>query len=479
MRLVATLGLLAVAGPAPSAQAEPNRIAEFPVPSEPPSMGEIAAGPDGNLWFTEERKAIGRITPEGRITEFPIDSPGTPSAIVAGPDGNLWFTEVYPGGIGRIGPSGQFTNFPLAGVNEPGGIVPGPDGNMWFAADSYIGRIAPSGDITRFPLPDDQLANVNVPPTAAKRKIAAGPDGNLWFTEISIPGEPAPKGGIGRIAPGGEITEFPLAPSTYGQAFFAGPDGSLWLSFTQGGLYKGIFIGTSHIGTVSPSGQITEQFHQYPGVDLGDAAVGSDGNLWVAHGNIARLTPAGEFTEFEPPFGDSAEGIAAGPDGNLWFTGTRLAEHRVRSIVGRIPPNLLEVQLKGEWWNRKVSRTQRQIAAELACVGGTPESVCRGTLRLTTEGSAKSESSPAGTVVLGRRPYRLRAGSEHEFALRVSKKALEMRLEHTNLRNVRITATVRGGQDTGHTLVLQRPPHDQRHRGHSPKQSRPVRGWGT
>jgi virginiamycin B lyase len=39
-------------------------ITEFPVPTAKSFPGEIAAGPDGNLWFTEnEGNKIGRFTP--------------------------------------------------------------------------------------------------------------------------------------------------------------------------------------------------------------------------------------------------------------------------------------------------------------------------------------------------------------------------------------------------------------------------------
>ena len=53
-------------------------------------------------------------------------------------------------------------------------------------------------------------------------------------------------------------------------------------------------------------------------------AAGPDGNLWVTEyfGNkIGRTTPAGVITEFTvPTAGSGPLGIAAGPDGNLWFT---------------------------------------------------------------------------------------------------------------------------------------------------------------
>ncbi len=66
----------------------------------------IAARPDENLWFTEfAGNRIGRITPGGAVTEFPLPSPGSgPAEIAAGPDDNLWFTEQLGNKIGRITP---------------------------------------------------------------------------------------------------------------------------------------------------------------------------------------------------------------------------------------------------------------------------------------------------------------------------------------------------------------------------------------
>ena len=38
------------------------------------------------------KNAIGRITPTGEVTEYPVNL-GPPMGITAGPDGNMWFTE--------------------------------------------------------------------------------------------------------------------------------------------------------------------------------------------------------------------------------------------------------------------------------------------------------------------------------------------------------------------------------------------------
>jgi hypothetical protein len=74
---------------------------------------------------------IGRITTSGEITELTTGlSPNSgPLGIAAGCDGNLWFTEsADPGRIGRITPSGVITEFTagLSPDSEPVGIAAGP-----------------------------------------------------------------------------------------------------------------------------------------------------------------------------------------------------------------------------------------------------------------------------------------------------------------------------------------------------------------
>jgi len=469
--VVAVIGLLlASAGSAPDALADPELIAEFTVPSGPSSMGGITVGPDGNLWFTESPKAIGRITPQGQITEFPLDSPGTPSAIVSGADGNLWFTEV-PGGIGRITPSGQASYFSLPGAGEPGGIAPGPDGNLWSVARSSIYRITPDGEITEFALPAGQLTSVRIPPQASARTIAAGPGGDLWFAALAVPG---PGGEIGRITTDGQFTAYPLPSRTFGKSLFTGPDGGLWLMFSKGGWNKhGGFEGFSGVGQITPSGPLTDQFRRFPGyISPSDIATGPEGNLWTSGSHISRIAPMGPNSEFEAASGQETAGITAGPDGNLWFTSTRMGKHRAFGVIGRVPPGLLEVQPR-EWWPMHVGRGG-WTAVALACVGGAPRSVCSGTLSLTTDvGTTRPGSPPKRTVLLGRRRYTLPVGEEEEFALHLFRKALRLRPMHRNLRNVRVVATANRGQDRSRLTTLRRPPlHRRIHRRHPQHRAR-------
>lgn len=116
----------------------------------------IIAGPDGNIWFTNQGNSIGRVTSDGDVTMFSDPEIHNPVSIVAGPDGNLWFTNGWAetASVGRITPTGIVTIFHVDGMRWPYDITVGPAGDL-FVADAGGGGIwrvtglAPqTGDIT-------------------------------------------------------------------------------------------------------------------------------------------------------------------------------------------------------------------------------------------------------------------------------------------------------------------------------------------
>jgi virginiamycin B lyase len=154
----------------------------------------LVAGPDGNSWLTL-RGAIVRVSPTGEVTRFSDGlSPGAvPMGMARGPDGNLWFTEYaafdksdpgpVPGGIGRITPDGQITEFAEDPDDNHGysEIAAGPDGAMWFTMDNLdeqgIGRITTDGAVTEF--------RHGFSP-GLLGELTAGPHGRVWFTNDGI-----------------------------------------------------------------------------------------------------------------------------------------------------------------------------------------------------------------------------------------------------------------------------------------------------
>jgi streptogramin lyase len=87
---------------------------------------------------------IGRITPQGHITEFPARAGSQPDSITAGPDRDLWFTD-NADQIVRMTTSGAIIDtysIPTLG-SQPTSIILGPDKNLWFVeySGNKIGQI--------------------------------------------------------------------------------------------------------------------------------------------------------------------------------------------------------------------------------------------------------------------------------------------------------------------------------------------------
>ncbi|HKD19549.1 MAG TPA: hypothetical protein VKG23_16975 [Thermoanaerobaculia bacterium] len=306
MRVRGGLGVLGIALAAPLAA---QTIVEYPVAFNSAPIG-IAAGPDGNIWFTMYfANQIGRITPSGTVTTFSLATNTLPAGIAAGPDGNLWFCENGANQIGRITPAGDVTEFPIPNAfvgGGPGYITAGPDGAIWFTENDggsagRVRRLTTDGQFTMFPPPN---------PTAAPQQIVTGADGNLWY---SLPYS----GRIGRITTAGKIDEFLLpTPSMFALALAASPDGGVWVAEQESD--------SSVLARFAPDGTATQL--TLPGITsrIFGLVVGADGNLWFTEndtGLIGRVTPAGAVSEFDTSSSVSAPWVIAnGPDGALWFS---------------------------------------------------------------------------------------------------------------------------------------------------------------
>lgn len=189
-------------------------VTEFELPIRSPSTGTIVAGSEGNLWFGES-DGVGRSTTKGEVTSFPLPSgSSSPTAMTLGPEGDVWFTEGAASTIGRITPEGMISEFRLPPGRKPSGIAAGPEGSVWFTerASNEIGRITPLGAISEFHVPG---------PPAKLDSITLGSDGNLWFAESNLPR-------VGKIAPGGSVTQFTVPTRGGTQGIVPGPGGLLY-----------------------------------------------------------------------------------------------------------------------------------------------------------------------------------------------------------------------------------------------------------
>jgi streptogramin lyase len=213
---------------------------------------------------------------------------------------------------------GRAAEYRLAPGTHAQALVAGPDGNVWFAGLNYgiagitdvIGRVTPGGKVTEFRL-GTHAANLGL------SDIAVGPEGNLWFTEGGRPE-------LGRITTAGEVTEFTVPSGASPSRIAAGSDGNLWFTEER----------SNAVGRISPTGAVTE-FPLLEGESgaFGIAA-GSDGALWITEpsiGKVGRIGTDGAMTNFllPEPGGYPLE-IVAGPDGGLWFGKER------GGVLGRI-----------------------------------------------------------------------------------------------------------------------------------------------
>ena len=176
---------------------KPDSPIEYSTALPTSALGAICVGPDGNIWFTEQKypenaRRIARLSVANRvgcetnpsqcITEF--DAPGaitTIGGITAGPSGNaeIWFPVTAA--IGHIPASASAGTTPTmittSFANDQGGMTAGPLGAVWAAgevASNAILRITTGGTITKIDVPTSQ---------GYPRGITVGPDGNIWFAE--------------------------------------------------------------------------------------------------------------------------------------------------------------------------------------------------------------------------------------------------------------------------------------------------------
>jgi len=205
-----------------------GKFTEFRIPTPNAYPTGITTGAEGSIWFVESStNRIGKITTAGEITEFTLPDTGrdfnAPKQIAAGPDGNLWFTGPS-GSIWRLTPTGQVTEYAVPS-GWAASITTGPDGNLWFVNESggnypYIGKMTPSGKVTEYRIPEDGI------PVAYPLFIRAG-NGKLWFSMDSFGAF------LGSVTTTGVFTEFTLQgfPNQGGSdtgGLAVGPDGNIW-----------------------------------------------------------------------------------------------------------------------------------------------------------------------------------------------------------------------------------------------------------
>jgi streptogramin lyase len=296
----------------PAAGAAPTVSGKFELGTKLDTNNKIAAGPDGNMWFTLPGKKVGKISPAGIVQEFELAKIENTIGIAAGPEGRIWVVSTGKAlSFLPANPTGTEQLFESAFINGEPNIVLGPEGMFWVASNEAVAKFSPAnfnGTISKVTV-NGQLAPKDI--DVAGSLIAISDNNKDLVTE---------KGRIVTFTSAGVQQDFAIPSSSQGLA--GAPDGQIAFS--------------SPLATPEQAGLITPPAPSSSFELLGDpfgVAYGADQAFWVvqfAAGQLTRLAPTGQTSVVGGLPIESARQIAAGPGNTLWVT-------LIESEKGKVP----------------------------------------------------------------------------------------------------------------------------------------------
>lgn len=285
--------------------------------------GGVAYDAAGNLFVTDPASnQIRKVTPAGVVTTVAGTSPSQSTGMTDG-----------------AGAAARFSGLRGVGV-APNGVV--------FVADSFnhtIRRISPAGEVTTFAGKAGVAGYVDGSATVARfhhpTDIAVDANGNVYvLDDMSVVRRITPEGMVSTLAGnpnaepgsrdgrGAEATFYSL------MGIAIAPDGAIWVG--EGGLVSDPITRTyAQLRRITLDGVVTTDRRIIPGPHtyFRSLAIDREGTLYATDGSysVVHKLPSGaaqseaiNFPNFSPL------GVAAGPDGDLFFSGTILGTtHRV------------------------------------------------------------------------------------------------------------------------------------------------------
>ncbi|HZY98027.1 MAG TPA: hypothetical protein VFE36_00500 [Candidatus Baltobacteraceae bacterium] len=149
--------------------------------------------------------------------------------------------------------------------------------------------------------------------------MVLGNDGAVWFMESRA---------IGRVTTNGQINEYAIAStSNEPNELLSGPDGHVWFA-TGWGRALEPSADSAAVERVNDDGSISIFPLPTPPpnriYDPAEVISGPQSDLWIAYGDgIYSLTTTGAYsTQYQGGGEGRFFGLAEGPDGNIWMSGT-------------------------------------------------------------------------------------------------------------------------------------------------------------
>ncbi len=296
-----------------------NRIADLsplsstepalPVPTVP--VGETIYTPSGTIYTSTSPPAPLLLLPMNTITEF-SQLPYAPSSIAAGSDGNLYFTESGQNKIGELIPAGE----PAPAIFPNNETITDPSTGTTYSATS----LPPQGYL----FAKGSYAEFTIGSMAWMPDQLTGFDNSLYFTDTVT-------NKVGKLTPAtgsnGELPE-PSNASLNG-GISSAPDGNLYFTATGADGVGEIDALPPTAGPISvfevapssePSGIVTVDSQSGTDVYFTEYSADEIGELSLAPGAPVSTSGA-SMTSFGIPTPNSEpEGIAVGPSDDIYFT---------------------------------------------------------------------------------------------------------------------------------------------------------------
>jgi virginiamycin B lyase len=191
--------------------------------------------------------------------------------------------------------------------------------------------------------PIGMLKQFNVPtPNSSPKGITQSSDGNFWFTESHVNPPQGDNHHVGRITPGGTVTEFLVCQFCFPNAIAQAGDGNLYFTSNDG------------LGRISPTGEVLNPIGPpFPPTVIGNGITAGGNDVWFTDFNNDTLwrynvVPPGTFTAFALPASAVTnrvpDGVAVDASGAVWIADFG-ANSLLRMTQGRKAPTFAEFLL--------------------------------------------------------------------------------------------------------------------------------------
>lgn len=329
------LAIFAVTAPA-AAAAEPTTH-QLPDATHAHSLTPTA---DGSVWFvpargsewgSQSQSIVGRLAPDGSVTEHEVAGFGTVAHLALGPAGEIWVAGYGSEGgygqqpllIGRLSPAGTLAEAYTVGRKGWIRSLALADGAIWFVQ----ARPEAADTIERLSIDGVPAWRGSLRPGCNATDIAVGGGGSLWFAAAcgrrgKGKGASPGRDSINRIGPGGKIARHPL-PNLRGHpvSLTIGADGTVWFGVS----YRG--FRSPAVGRITRTGSMAQ--FPIPHGQPFSIAVGPERRLWFqssfggwnfrALDSIGVGGRPGEPTCADPTCSLEPTGLVAAADGSLWY----------------------------------------------------------------------------------------------------------------------------------------------------------------